>query len=155
MHLSYDNIKAMRLISSRENIYALEVMIQTMTEICTLPLAPDIYVDHVLEELFFIDRSLSALQKLCEKIANSAEREKGLLAIARARNNFERLITRILEGKIAKSLPLTAASKRLESIKINQEKESKRIQESLNKKPDADIVSPEEMAGLLSPPKED
>ncbi|MEM5948195.1 hypothetical protein WKV44_06540 [Spirochaetia bacterium 38H-sp] len=143
-----------RIIAFKENIYALEVYIQTLTETTRLPLDPDIFIDHVLEELFFVDRSLSIIQKAAEKIQSNAEREKTLLLIARARGNFEHLISDILSGKTAKSLPLKPALNRLESAKHNQEKEIKRIRELISTHRDEEMVSPEEMAGLLAPPEE-
>ncbi|ADN02261.1 hypothetical protein [Spirochaeta thermophila] len=145
-----------RITTYAEHLFALETLMQALRDILRLPLEPEVFLDHLIEEVFFFDRSLNLLQRQIERHAELADYKSLLHSAGRARIHFSRLIEDILRKGSALNLTGTSAEKRLRVLQEAQEREVERLKGLISSQEgERDVVSPEEISKLLSPGEED
>ncbi len=142
-----------------DNLFFLNVLIKTLKDGMSLDIDKEYFLDKMVEDIFFIDRTLEKIHVSLKENPLLIKRPEYMRQLLRSKKAFASFLQDIVEGKFEFSAHLEPVFQDLHASRAEHLKEISEIQAQLQKagtiSDDQDIVSEEELKFLLEEDRAD
>lgn len=136
-----------------DNIFFLQTMIKTLDSGVQLNIDGDLFRDKFIEDVFFIDSTLSRILTQLRENRRLIRRTEYLRALMRAENLFLDLLTKCLDESLPFAAELEAVVTKLRATRSEHQRSLDDVRSILHDQsdvePEEDVVSQEEFRSLL------
>lgn len=140
-------------INYEDNIYYLDTLVSTIQTGLSLDIDPEYFRDKIVEDLFFVDRSLKRIFESLSENAFLIRRAEYLRSLLRVTRIYAEFLKQLLENKIEFAQHLEPYFLKLRAAEAEHQRTAGRIEEMLQvaepSEGDEDFVSQDEFRFLL------